>query len=96
MFTAAAAVVFGVVAIVALVAGWVARKQTRLAEANFAVARQTVRDTVFNVAQGLRDVSGMRVEALQRSSRPFGRGATSSSPPRPTTPIFSARAQPCS
>ncbi len=65
MVTGAAAILFAAVAVGALFQWWVAREQTRLAERNFAVARETVRETVFNIAQGLRDVSGMRIEALK-------------------------------
>lgn len=65
MVTGAAAILFAAVAVGALFQWWVAREQTRLAERNFAVAREAVRGLVFNVAQGLRNVSGMRIEALR-------------------------------
>ncbi len=65
VLTAAAAVVFAAVAAGALLLGGVAREQTRLAESNFAVAREAVRGVVFDIVQGLGDVSGMRVDALR-------------------------------
>ena len=65
LVTAAAAVVFALVAAGALFQWWVAREQTRLAERNFGIAREAVRNVVFNIVQGLGDVSGMRVDALK-------------------------------
>lgn len=65
MITAAAAVIFAVVAAGALWQWSVAREQTRLAERNFGVARDAVKGVVFNIVQGLLDVSGMRIDALR-------------------------------
>lgn len=64
MLTAAAAVVFAAVAVGALFQWSVAREQTALALRNFGVAREAVRGVVFDVVQGLSDVSGMRLDAL--------------------------------
>ena len=65
MLTAAAAIVFALVAIGALFQWSVAREQTALALRNFGVAREAVRGVVFDVVQGLSDVSGMRLDALR-------------------------------
>lgn len=65
MVTAAAAAVFAVVAVLALFQTRVAQQQTELALRNFGIARETVRTLVFNVAQGLRSVSGLQVQALK-------------------------------
>lgn len=43
-----------------------AEAQKRVAERNFASARQTVDGLIFNIAQGLKNVAGMRVETVRR------------------------------
>jgi eukaryotic-like serine/threonine-protein kinase len=74
-----AAAVFFFVAILAVVAAKLAFDQRTAAEAarleaerekqradrNFAAAKQTVDGLIFNIAQGLRDVTGMRVETIR-------------------------------
>ncbi|WP_375460704.1 AAA family ATPase [uncultured Enterovirga sp.] len=65
MITGAAAVIFALVAAGAVFQTWVARQQTELAVRNFGIARQAVRDVVFNIVQGLSDVAGMRLDALR-------------------------------
>ena len=66
MVTGAAAVLFALVAVGAVLQTITAREQTALAERNFGVAREAVRDVVFNIVQGLKDVSGMRIGALRQ------------------------------
>ena len=66
MLTSGAAVVFAAVAVAALFQWSVAREQTQRAESNFGVARDAVRGVVFDIVQGLTDVSGIRVDALRR------------------------------
>ncbi|TDR94854.1 AAA family ATPase [Enterovirga rhinocerotis] len=65
MLTGAAAVIFALVAIGALFQWTIARQQTQLAQTNFGVAREAVRGVVFDVVQGLSDVSGMRLDSLR-------------------------------
>src|SRR4051794_21887306 len=71
-----AAAAFVLVAGFATFAGWQWREAHRSAvraeqektraEANFAAAKQTVNDLIFDVAQGLQDVVGMRAETVRR------------------------------
>jgi tetratricopeptide (TPR) repeat protein len=79
MFAWGAAAVFLLVAIGAGIAAKVAFDQRSAAEAarleaerekqradrNFTAAKQTVDDLIFNIAQGLRNVAGMRVETIR-------------------------------
>jgi TIR domain-containing protein len=44
----------------------VAQTQRDVAERNFGMARQAGEDIVFNLAQGLRNVQGMRVESIRK------------------------------
>ncbi len=67
----AAAVVTGL-GVAAGIAAWVAVEQAHRAELeaerairNFGIAKDTVDEVIFDVAQGLRDVEGMRVESLR-------------------------------
>jgi eukaryotic-like serine/threonine-protein kinase len=71
--TAAAAAVFAVVAVLASVLGVLAyRAQQRAeterlrAEANYTAAKTAVNRMVFDIAQGLRSVEGMRIETISR------------------------------
>lgn len=78
--TAAAAAVFAVVAVLASVLGLLAyRAQQRAeaerlraetertrAEANYTAAKSAVNRMVFDIAQGLRSVEGMRIETISR------------------------------
>lgn len=66
LLTGIAAAIFAAAAAGALLEWRVADRQTRLAEQNFGVAREAVKGLVFNIAQGLRDVTGMRVEAVRQ------------------------------
>lgn len=66
MLTGAAAVIFAAVAVGALFQWSVAREQTALALRNFGVAREAVRGVIFDIVQGLGDVSGMQVGAVRR------------------------------
>jgi eukaryotic-like serine/threonine-protein kinase len=43
-----------------------AEQETQRADRNFAAAKQTVDALIFNIAQGLRDVVGMRVETTRK------------------------------
>lgn len=63
--TAGAAVVFAVVAVVAVFQYGAAKRQTALAERNFGISRDAVKGVVQNIVQGLIDVAGMRVDALR-------------------------------
>lgn len=70
--TRIAAIMLGAVAVVAVGAGGFAiraqneaTQQTAIATQNFDIARQTVDHVVFDLAQGLRSVEGMRVENLR-------------------------------
>jgi tetratricopeptide (TPR) repeat protein len=53
-------------AIGAVTAGIIAKVQAERAERNFAAAEDTVNGLIFNIAQGLRDVEGIRVESLDK------------------------------
>jgi hypothetical protein len=53
-------------AIGAVTAGIIARNEANRAERNFAAAEDTVNGLIFNIAQGLRDVEGIRVESLDK------------------------------
>jgi tetratricopeptide (TPR) repeat protein len=66
VLTAAAAAVFAVLAIGAGIAAKVAKDERARAESNFDAAKRTVDGLIFDVAQGLQDVSGMRVETVRR------------------------------
>src|SRR5690606_15855094 len=61
----AAALLF-VLAIGAVTAGIIAKYQQERAEQNFAAAKDTVNGLIFQIAQGLRDVEGIRVESLDK------------------------------
>jgi tetratricopeptide (TPR) repeat protein len=50
----------------AVTAGIIARSQQLRAEKNFAAAKDTVDSLIFNIAQGLRNVEGMRVETIDK------------------------------
>ncbi len=63
--TAAAAIVFLGVAIAAGYLGWRASVAEEEARRNYLTARNTVDTIVFDVAQGLRDVEGMRIESIR-------------------------------
>jgi len=60
------AAVFFLLAIGAVIAAALAYEQTELADRNFATAKQTVDQLIFNIAQGLRDVVGMRVDTVRK------------------------------
>jgi tetratricopeptide (TPR) repeat protein len=62
----AAASIFAVVAIGAGVGWKEAADQEKVAERNFEAAKATVDGLIFNIAQGLRDIAGMRVETTRR------------------------------
>ncbi len=53
-------------AIGAITAGVIARNQQLRAEKNFAAAKDTVNSLIFDIAQGLRHVEGIRVESLDK------------------------------
>ncbi|HEX7532450.1 MAG TPA: toll/interleukin-1 receptor domain-containing protein, partial [Methyloceanibacter sp.] len=61
-----AAAVMLLLAVGAVTAGIIARSQQLRAEKNFAAAKDTVDSLIFNIAQGLRDVEGMRVESIDK------------------------------
>jgi hypothetical protein len=68
-----AAAVFALVAVGAGVAAKVAfeqraaaERETQRADRNFTAAKQTVDGLIFNIAQGLRDVAGMRVDTIRK------------------------------
>ena len=45
--------------------------QRAIADRNFAAAKQTVDSLIFNIAQGLEDVEGMRAESVRKISKPL-------------------------
>lgn len=53
-------------AVGAVTAGIIARREADRAERNFAAAKDTVNGLIFNIAQGLRNVEGIRVESLDK------------------------------
>ena len=61
-----AAALLLLLAIGAVTAGIIARTQQLRAQKNFAAAEDTVRGLIFSMAQGLRDVEGIRVESLDK------------------------------
>ena len=61
-----AATVMLVLAVGAVTAGIIARTQQLRAEKNFAAAKDTVDSLIFNIAQGLRNVEGMRIESIDK------------------------------
>jgi tetratricopeptide (TPR) repeat protein len=61
-----AAAIMLLLAIGAIAAGLVARYQADRAEKNFAAATDTVKGLIFDIAQGLRNVEGIRVESLDK------------------------------
>ncbi len=62
----AAAAVFALVAVGAGVAAKMAVDQKQIADRNFAAAKATVDGLIFNIADGLRNVAGMRVETISK------------------------------
>jgi len=64
--TRAAAVLFAVLAVGASAAGILAFQAEQRAERYFAAAKQTVDGLIFDIAQGLRDVEGIRVESIAK------------------------------
>ena len=60
------AAVFGLMAVGAGVAAKVAFDQRQIANRNFAAAKTTIDGLIFNIAQGLSDVAGMRVESIRK------------------------------
>jgi eukaryotic-like serine/threonine-protein kinase len=60
-----AACLFAIVAIAAASAAWEARRQQRIATANLAAAESAVHGLTFEIAQGLRDVAGLRAETVR-------------------------------
>ena len=63
---AAAAVFFFVLAVVATGAGIVAYREQQQALRNFALAKQTADSLVVDIAQGLREVEGLRAETVRK------------------------------
>ncbi len=61
-----AAAIMLLLAVGAVAAGIIARYQADRAEKNFAAAKDTVDSLIFNIAQGLRNVEGMRVESIDK------------------------------
>ena len=61
-----AAAIMLLLAVGAVAAGLIARYQADRAEKNFAAAKDTVDSLIFNIAQGLRNVEGMRVESIDK------------------------------
>ena len=61
-----AAAIMLLLAVGAVAAGLIARYQADRAEKNFAAAKDTVNGLIFNIAQGLRNVEGMRVESIDK------------------------------
>ncbi|MEP5517416.1 MAG: toll/interleukin-1 receptor domain-containing protein, partial [Bauldia litoralis] len=59
------AVVVAGLGIGAGIAAWIATTEAERATRNFAIAKGTVDDVVFDIAQGLREVEGMRLESLR-------------------------------
>ena len=53
-------------AVGAVTAGIIAKFEAERAERNFAAAKSTVDGLIFNIAQGLRNVEGIRVESLDK------------------------------
>ncbi len=53
-------------AVGAVTAGIIAKFEAERAERNFAAAEDTVNGLIFNIAQGLRNVEGIRVESLDK------------------------------
>lgn len=64
--TAAAAVLFALVAVAAVYGGYRAKQERARAELNYAAAKQAVLHLISDVAIGLSNVQGVRVEALTR------------------------------
>ncbi len=56
----------GVAAVAAVEQRQEAEAQKQIAERNFAAAKTTVDGLIFNIAQGLRDVAGVRVETIRK------------------------------
>lgn len=52
-------------AVAAGIAAWIAVQNAERATRNFGIAKSTVDQVVFDIAQGLRNVEGMRVESLR-------------------------------
>ena len=61
-----AAGVMLLLAVGAVTAGIIAKVQADRAQRNFAAAKSTVDGLIFQIAQGLRDVEGIRVESLDK------------------------------
>ncbi len=61
-----AAALLLLLAVGAVTAGIIARTQQLRAEKNFAAAKDTVDSLIFDIAQGLRHVEGIRVESLDK------------------------------
>ena len=61
-----AAGVMLLLAVGAVTAGIIAKVQAERAERNFAAAKDTVDSLIFNIAQGLRNVEGMRIESVDK------------------------------
>ena len=61
-----AAALLLVLAVGAVTAGIIAKVQAERAERNFAAAKSTVDGLIFQIAQGLRNVEGIRVESLDK------------------------------
>lgn len=62
----ALATVFGVIALAALGASALAWQQSKRADRNFNAAKDTINSVIFDLAEGLRDVEGMRAETARR------------------------------
>jgi hypothetical protein len=61
-----AAAIMLLLAVGAVAAGIIARYQADRAEKNFAATKDTVDSLIFNMAQGLRNVEGMRLESIDK------------------------------
>jgi tetratricopeptide (TPR) repeat protein len=61
-----AAALLLLLAVGAVTAGVIAKIQAERAERNFAAAKDTVNGLIFQIAQGLRNVEGIRVESLDK------------------------------
>jgi eukaryotic-like serine/threonine-protein kinase len=64
MLTAIAACLFALVAAAAAIGAWEARRQQKIATANLAAAESAVHGLTFEIAQGLRDVAGIRAQTV--------------------------------
>jgi tetratricopeptide (TPR) repeat protein len=64
--TVSAAALLLVLAVGAVTAGIIAKVEAERAERNFAAAKSTVDGLIFQIAQGLRNVEGIRVESLDK------------------------------